>query len=199
MTIMADEGQKRLLELQMEELREMYGIEIDEEERRKSKSNNDRSENNAKIAKLYEDVAEYKVELARFEDELAVIKSHDVEDVVSALTEAFPDKEGSYEMELKAVLEAHWKHFVEVEGYPKEQLAIIQGSAFVDIVRGLCDVSPEYDGDFKRDIADILVKRWEMLISVKKEHIQEEFQDMKISGLKPDYVERVYKRYHGIV
>ena len=57
---------------------------------------------------------------------------------------------------------------------------------------------PAYDGNFETDVRNILVQRWKTLISIKKEHIKEEETDMKIAGLKPSFVKRMYKQIHGI-
>jgi hypothetical protein len=38
----------------------------------------------------------------------------------------------------------------------------------------------------------------ETLIDIKKEHIEEEIEEIYIAGLKPSFVKRIYKEYHGL-
>jgi hypothetical protein len=100
----------------------------------------------------------------------------------------------------KDVVEIGWTHFVEVEGtHPKEQLLLIKALAFNDIVKTLSEKYPDYSGDFEADIRKLLVKRWENLIAIKKEHIKQEIAEIKTMGLKPNYVKRVYEEYHGLI
>ena len=125
---MADEAQTRLLELQMADLKASYGI---AEDAPKSTTNNDRSANSAKIAKLYEDAAEYEEELETFKKELEIVNDNELKDIANVLAENFPDYEGDYLKELKAVLEAHWTQFVEVDKtHPLEQLILIKETSF---------------------------------------------------------------------
>ena len=49
-----------------------------------------------------------------------------------------------------------------------------------------------------RHVREVLVKRWEMLIAIKKEHIEQEIEEIYIAGLKPSFVKRIYKQVHGI-
>lgn len=193
-----NQNQKRLLELQMEELKESYGIKREDSD--VERPSNARSEANAKIAKLYEDAAEYEEELECFEEELEIINTNELRDVTAVLIQKSPNGEGNYAQELKDVLEAGWTHLVEVKKtHPKEQLELIKETEFCDVVERLNAVYPEYNGDFETEVRDILVKRWETLISIKKEHIQEEREDIEeYRGLKPDYAKGVYKKYHGI-
>ena len=193
---MADQETKRYMELQMEEMKTYHAENAEEKD---STPKNDNREKEAEIARLYEDLAEYENDLECFENELEVVHANELKDISSSLTQNFPDEERNYEQELKAVLEAAWTHFVEVEKtHPKEQLEIIKENDFCDIVEKLNTAYPEYNGDFETDIRDILVKRWETLIAIKKEHIKEEIAEIKTLGLKPHYAKRVYKRYHGI-
>ena len=193
-----DTGQKRLLELQMEELKASFGIKKEDSD--VERPSNARSEANAKIAKLYEDAAEYEEELEGFEEELEVINTNELKDIAAALNQKFPNYEGNYAQELKAVLEAGWTHFVEVaQTHSKEQLELIKETEFGDLVERFNAVYPEYNGDFETEVRDLLVKRWDTLIAIKKEHIQEEREDIEeYRGLKPDYAKGVYKKYHGI-
>ena len=193
---MADQETKRYMELQMEEMKTYHAENAEEKD---STPKNDNREKEAEIARLYEDLAEYENDLECFENELEVVHANELKDISSSLTQNFPDEERNYEQELKAVLEAAWTHFVEVEKtHPKEQLEIIKENDFCDIAEKLNTAYPEYNGDFETDIRDILVKRWETLIAIKKEHIKEEIAEIKTLGLKPHYAKRVYKRYHGI-
>lgn len=193
---MADQETKRYMELQMEEMKTYHAENAEEKD---STPKDDNREKEAEIARLYEDLAEYENDLECFENELEVIHANEFKDISSSLTQNFPDEERNYEEELKAVLEATWTHFVEVEKtHPEEQLEIIKENDFCDIAEKLNTAYPEYNGDFETDIRDILVKRWETLIAIKKEHIKEEIAEIKTLGLKPHYAKRVYKRYHGI-
>lgn len=196
---MADEEQTRLLELQMEELRASYGIKIDKTAPKNPKSDNSRSANSEKIAKLYEDAAEYEEELKCFEDELVVINANELKDIPSALTKAFPDYDGNYSNELKVVLEAGWTYLVEVEKtHPQEALEIIKETEFTDALEKLNTRFSDPTNDFETDIRNILVKRWEMLVSIKKEHVKEELAEMKLRGMKPDHIRKVYRKFHGL-
>ncbi|MDQ7084678.1 MAG: hypothetical protein Q9M36_06995 [Sulfurovum sp.] len=186
---MANDGQKTLKELQMAELRESFGIKEDADTK-KSVNPMHRSANSAKIAKLYEDAAEYEEELACFQGELAVIQANSLQDVATVLTEDFPREEGSYADELKAVVGAGWTQ--------EESLALVKETAFQDVVATLNTSYPEHEGDFEAEVRDTLVKRWEMLIEIKKEHVKEELAEMKLRGMKPDHIRKVYQNYHGI-
>ena len=182
---MADEAQTRLLELQMADLKASYGIADDAP---RSTTNNDRSANSAKIAKLYEDAAEYEEELETFKEELEIVKSNELKDIPSELDKKFPDYEGDYLKELKAVLEAHWTQFVEVDKtHPVEQLKLIKTSELSD-----------YSGDFETEVKNVLLKRWKMLVDIKTEHVAEERAEMKLRGMKPDHIRKVYRKYHGL-
>ncbi len=196
---MADEAQTRLLELQMEDLKATYGIKKDDSKPKKSTTNNHRSENSRKIAALYEDAAEYEEELKCFEEEFELINENELKDISSLLIEKFPDYDGDYKEELKAVLAFAWTNLVEVEkSHPIEQLELIKETEFTDVLEKLTASFSDYSGDFEKEIRDILVKRWEMLIAIKKEHVKEELAEMKLRGMKPDHIRGVYKKYHGI-
>ena len=192
-------SEKLLMELQMEELRASFGIKKEDSDAIKRPSNA-RSEANAKIAALYEAAGEYEAELERFEDELEIIESHSLEDLATVLSEKFPSEEGSVEQELKEVVMVGWRQLVEAkQTHPKEQLALIEASAFSDILTKLKAAYPEYEGDFEAQMKEVLVKRWEMLIEIKKEHIAEEREEIEEHrGLKPDYARGVYRKYHGL-
>lgn len=195
---MADKETKRYMEMQMEEMKNFHADNTEKQEATSKKKNDDR-EKEAEIARLYEDLAEYEEDLECFENELEVVKSNELKAISKALTENFPDEDRNYEQELKVVLEAAWTDMVEVQKtHPEEQLAIIKENDFCDIEEKLNTAYPEYEGSFETDIRNILIKRWELLIAIKKEHIKEEIAEIKTSGLKPNYAKRVYKRYHGI-
>lgn len=194
---MAEENAKAYKELQMEELRTMHGIEVDTA-RRDPKSRSGRPED-AEIAKLYEDAAEYEAELERFKAELEIIKSHNVKALAAAIAETFQDEEENIAQELKAVVETGWKQRVEADlTHPAAQLTLVQETAFGDIADKLAEAWPDYEGDFEGELKGMLVQRWELYIEIKKEHIKEETSHIKNLGLKPDYAKKVYNRYHGI-
>jgi ClpP class serine protease len=195
---MADKSTKRYLELQMEELKATHGVTQKKQGAVSKKPTSGRKED-AEIAKLYEDAAEYQEELKYFEKELEVIKAHACKDILSSLIQTFPNETKNYAQELKAVVETTWKQFVEVEkSHPEEQLLLIQQTELSNIVEKLKTTYPQYEGDFEADVKSILIQRWETYIKIKKEHIKEETNHIKTLGLKPSYAERIYKRYHGI-
>ena len=182
---MANEAQTRLLELQMADLKASYGI---AEDAPRSTTNNDRSANSAKIAKLYEDAAEYEEELETFKAELEIVNANALKDIPTALDERFPDYEGDYAKELKAVLEAHWRQFVEVDKtHPAQELKLIQEGEL-----------SEYSEALATEVKNVLIKRWEMLVTIKDEHVKEERAEMKLRGMKPDHIRKVYRKYHGL-
>lgn len=195
---MADKETKRYMEMQMEEMKSFHSDNSEKKDTSSKKKNDDR-EKEAEIARLYEDLAEYEEDLECFEKELEVVKNSELKEISKSLTENFPDEERNYEQELKAVLEAAWTDMVEVQQtHPKEQLDIIKENNFANIEEKLNAAYPDYNGSFEADIRNTLMKRWELLIAIKKEHIKEEIAEIKTSGLKPHYAKRVYKRYHGI-
>lgn len=186
---------RRLMELQKDALKLEHGVDIESSKNRIPK--NARSANNAKLAKLYEDAGEYEEELALFEKELDIITAHSLQELPDALNHAFEKEAGSYEQELKNILEAGWKNLVEVEKtHPQEQLILIQEHSFVEAIERL---KGEYEGDFETQIEQILVKRWRFLIEMKEEHIKDERAEMKLKGMKPDHIRKVYRNYHGLL
>ncbi len=205
---MADDSKKLYLELQMDELKAALGIEEEDSAREINKAKiaelqeiaaKNNREKNADVAKLYEDAAEYEKELEAFEKELEIITENEFKDIPEALRKKFPNEVKNYSEELKAVLIAGWTEFIEVDKtHPMEQLELIKEADFSDIVEKLSSVYPDYNGDFETDIRGILLKRWENLIAIKKEHIEEEIEEIYIAGLKPSFVKRIYKEYHGI-
>ena len=196
---MADQKTKRYLELQMEELKAAHAENAEEEASAPKKNTKDNSKN-AEIAKMYEDAAEYEEGLKAFEEELEIVNANALKDIAAALIQKFPNEERDYVQELKTILEMGWTHLVEVEKtHPKEQLELIKETEFGDVVEKLNAAYPDYNGDFEADVRNFLVKRWENLIAITKEHIKEELAEIKTTGLKPKYVKRVYEQFHGIV
>ena len=195
---MASEETKRYMEMQMEEMKTFHADNAEKKDESSKKREDDR-EKEIEIVKLYEDLAEYEDDLECFEKELELVKANALKDIPTSFTQEFPDEKRDYDQELKAILEAAWTHMVEVlNTHPKEQLDIIKENNFCDIEEKLSAAYPEYDGSFASDIKEVLVKRWDTLIAIKKDHIKEEIAGIKTAGLKPSYAKRVYKRYHGI-
>lgn len=205
---MADDSKKLYLELQMDELKAALGIEEEDSARELNKAKiaklkdiaaKNNREKNADVAKLYEDAAEYEKELESFEKELAIINANELKDIAGALSKKFSDEERNYPQELKTVLVAGWTELVEVEKtHPTEQLELIKETEFCDVVEKLTTAYSDINDDFEATIKGILLKRWETLIAIKKGHIEEEMEEIYIAGLKPSFVKRIYKEYHGI-
>lgn len=197
---MAKDEKKLYLELQMDELK---GSLLEEDENPtpvKKKTNIAQSPQNAAIAKLYEDAAEYEEDLKGFEEELEIVNTHALKDIAKALTDTFPTEDRNYTEELNTIVITGWTHFVEVEkSHPQEQLVLIKATEFAHVVDTLENAYPEYTGDFEKEIRGLLEKRWGNLIAIKKEHIKQELDEIKTSGLKPKYAKRVYEKYHGII
>jgi len=157
---MAENKQKLLLELQMEELKATYGIKPEDSVPQADRPNMNRTPEKAKIAKLYEDAAEYEEDLRCFEAELEVIQTHEIKDITNALNKEFPNYEGNYVQESKAVLEAGWTNFVTIEKtHPQEQLELIKNTELFTALEKLNAQYSDYAGNFENDIKSILVKR----------------------------------------
>ena len=196
---MAEKKEKLYLELQMEELKAAHAEEAGKENPVPKKNSRDNSKN-AEIAKMYDDAAEYEEDLKGFEEELEIVNANELKDIAASLIQKFPNEERDYAQELRTILETGWTHLVDVEKtHPKEQLELIKDTEFGDVVDKLSAAYPDYNGDFEADVREFLVKRWENLIAIKKEHIQQELAEIKTTGLKPKYVKRVYEQFHGIV
>lgn len=205
---MADDSKKLYLELQMDELKAALGIEEEDSARELNKAKiaklkdiaeKNNRDKNADVAKLYEDAAEYEKELESFEKELDIIKANELKNIPGALSAKFSDEQRNYPQELKAVLIAGWTELIETEKtHPIEQLDIIKETDFCDVVEKLSTVYSDYNDNFEATVRNILLKRWENLIAIKKEHIEEEMEEIYIAGLKPSFVKRIYKEYHGI-
>lgn len=193
---MADQETKRYMELQMEELKAAHADEV-ESSAPKKKNNNDSK--NIELAKLYEDAAEYEEELECFQAELEIINAHEIKDIAGVLHKELPDEERDYAKELQAILIASWTHAVEVEKtHPAEPLELIKEAELGDVVQKLSQAFPNYDGSFETSLKELLVRRWEVLIAIKKDHLKEEIDEIYIAGLKPSFVKRIYKQVHGI-
>ncbi len=193
---MAEQKTKRYLEMQLDELKTEYGEEADQST---TTSKDNKNEKNAKIAEIYEDCWEYEEDLAGFEAELEIVKANDLNEIAQALIEAFPGEERDYAQELQTVVQNTWINLVEVEqSHPQEQLDLIRSTSFCELVDKFNTAFSDYKGDFKAEVREALIKRWEMLISIKKAHIKEELAEIKTMGLKPNYVKRIYKQYHNI-
>lgn len=192
---MANEDTQRYMEMQMDELKSTMQS-VKESTPKVSKKNEGK---NAEIAALYEDAAECEKDIEGFQAELDIVNSSELKNIVASLTKELPNDERDYEKELKDILEASWKHFVEVENtHPKEEFEFIRETKLPDIIEKFSSSFPEYNGNFEMEVKALLVKRLEALIAIKKEHLKEEITDIKISGLKPTYAKRIYKQYHGI-
>lgn len=195
---MATQETTRYMELQMQELKAEHAVDS-EQKAATTKDTKNYNSKNAEIAKLYEDAAEYEEDLKGFEEELEIVNANELKNISAALVQKFPNEDRDYAQELRTVLEMGWNHLVEVEKtHPKEQLELIKETEFGDVVEKLTAAYPEYEGNFETEIREILLKRWNTLIAIKKEHIKEELAEIKILGLKPKYAQRIYKQFHGI-
>ncbi|MEA3371752.1 MAG: hypothetical protein U9Q40_10470 [Campylobacterota bacterium] len=154
---------------------------------------------NIELAKLYNDAYEYEQELASFEEELAVVEAHKTEELASALSRELCDDERDYDKELQGILVATWVHKVEtLKTHPQEQLDLIKDCTLSNVVEKLSSAFPEYEGDFSKEVKAAFSDRLKTLVAIKKEHIKEEIAELKIAGLKPTYVKRIYKQVNGI-
>lgn len=183
---MAGGENRRIMEMQKDALKEEHGVDIESSKNRIPK--NARSANNAKLAKLYEDAGEYEAELKDFEAEFEILNNNALKDLVAKLDENNPEYEGNYAKEISEVAINGFTQLVEAKMHTQEQLALIKQMDFT-----------VYNGEFETEVRDILVKRWEFLIDIKKEHIADERADMKLQGMKPDHIQKVYYNYHGKV
>ena len=178
---------------QMDSLKQMHGtdIDVDDKNRRIAQSG---QEKDREIAELYEDLYEYKLDLKCFEDELFLIKKHTIEDILG-IFEEFKLDSRDYNKDLTAVLEHFLKLEVDAGKYDASQMEAINGLGFNEAVIKLIELNGV---DIVDVIKDIFIKRWGTLIEIKKEHIKDEEKDIKVTGLKIYYAERIYKRFHGI-
>lgn len=187
---------KRYMELQMEELKEALSSQSEGSAPKEEVKGNSK---HAELAKMYEDCYEYEKDLEIFEAELEIVNANELKDISQALSEKFPNEERDYPQELKTVVVIGWTNLVEVQQtHPQAQLDVINDSTFNEMVDKLNAAFPDYSGNFEKEIRTLLVKRWENLIAIKQEHIQEELDEIETAGLKHHYVKRVYKEYHGI-
>lgn len=196
---MAENETKLYMKLQMDELKAKLESEKDTKKESLERKKQEQNEKNAEIAKMYEDAAEYEADLKGFEDELVIVKANELENIAEALSSNFPQEERDYFQELKTIVESGWKHYVEVEkSHPAQQLQFIETRNFNDIIEGFEKKFTDYHGDFKNEVREMIVARWDRLISIKKEHIKEELAEIKTTGLKTHFVKRIYEEYHGL-
>lgn len=198
---MAENKKKLYMEMQMDELKASLGDKKEENKEKSTPKKNTSAtdQKNIELAKLYEDLAEYEEELEGFEEELEVINAHQLKDLPAALAKKLPSEDRDYAQELKAILVNTWTHLSEVEKtHSAESLELIKEAEFCNVIDKLNSAFPEQEGSFEAEVKNILVKRWEALIAIKKEHIKEEEDDIYIAGLKPSFVKRIYKQVHGI-
>jgi len=175
---------RRIMEMQMDALKEEHGVDLDAATRIPK---NARSANNKKIAELYNDAAEYEAELKAFEREYEILNENALKDLVVKLNENNPEYEGDYAKEVSEVAVNGFTQLVEAKTHTAEQLELVKAIDFT-----------VYNGNLETDLKEILVKRWEFLIDIKKEHIADERGEMKLMGMKPDHIRKVYYNYHGL-
>jgi hypothetical protein len=175
---------RRIMEMQMDALKDEHGVDVNSEHRIPK---NARSENNKKIAALYEDAAEYEAELKSFEAEYAILNNNVLANLVLKLNENNPEYEGNYAKEVSEVTINGFTQLVEAKTHTEEQLALVKQMDFTI-----------YKGDFESELKEILIKRWEFLIEIKKEHVADERAEMKLMGMKPDHIRKVHYNYHGL-
>ena len=172
---------------------------VKEKPNSKKKLNDNTNQKNMELANMWNDAAEYEAELEAFQKELAIINANNLGNLGAALAQELPDKERDYPQELKSVLIALWTYKVETQKtHPLEQLNLIKETEFCDVVEKMATMEPSYEGNFEADVTSALVNRLEMLISIKKDHLKEEEDDLYIAGLKPSFVKRMYKKVHGL-
>jgi len=182
---MAGKENRRIMEMQMDALKDEHGVDIDSSKNRIPA--NARSANNKKIAALYNDAAEYECELKDFEAELEIVNENTLTDLVVKLNENNPEYEGDYAKEIGEVATNGFTQLAEAKSHTVEQLELVKSMDFT-----------AYTGDFEEELRTILVKRWEFLVEIKKEHVADERADMKLRGMKPDHIRKVYRKYHGL-
>ena len=170
---------------QMDTLKEAHGsdIEIEDQSKKVDKSG---QEKDREIAELYEDIYQYKLDKKCFEDELVLIEKNSILSILSILNEHKLDSR-DYNADLMGVLEH--------SNFNDKQLELITGKDFNSAIEALVELNGE---DIVNDVKEAFLKRWKLLIEIKKEHIKDEEKDIKVLGLKPYYAQRVYKRYHGL-
>jgi len=197
---MAEQKTKRYLEMQMEELKEAHADNIAHNVGVK-KENPNHNAKNAAIAEMYNDAAEYEVDLKCFEDELFLVNKHSFANIANEMHEAFPkEKDRDFAHELNTIVELGWTDLVEVQKtHPVEELELIKTTDFTEIIEVFNARFPDYEGDFEAEARVFLAQRWERLINIKKEHIKQELYEINTSGLKAKYVKRIYQKYHGLV
>jgi len=189
---MGDSQTKRYMELQMEELKEAYGVEKQEDETQEGE-NKHRTEQNAKIAQMYEDAAAYEKSLKGFEEALALMEEVSVTQLPSALLACSDKSEDELRTSLKEMVCNAMK-----EGKYASYLSKISDISFEEIPQVMSEVSGYDLETVEAEMKQILKREWEILAAVAKEHLDDEIAEIKITGLKPKYAKRVYELYHGI-
>lgn len=182
---MAGKENRRIMEMQMDALKDEYGVDIESSKNRIPA--NARSANNKKIAALYDDAGEYEAELKGFVTELEILNENQLVDLVVMLNANTPEYEGDFAKEIGEVVVNGFTQLVEAKSHSHEQLELVKQMDFT-----------KYTGDFELELKEILVKRWEFLIEIKKEHVADERAEMKLMGMKPDHIRKVYYNYHGL-
>lgn len=184
---------KSTMQHQMDELREVHGAnsEINIKNKKVEQSG---QEKDREIAELYEDLYQYKQDLKCFEDELALINRHEVEELLDIFEDYKLDSR-DYNKDLIGIIEHHLQQKLEKGEYEASTLELLKGKNFQHTIEALVKTNTI---EILSELKDTFIKRWEILIEIKKEHIKEEEKEIKVRGLKPYYAERVYKRYHGI-
>ncbi len=182
---MADKENRRIMEMQMDALKDEHGVDIDSSKDRIPA--NARSANNKKLADLYDDAAEYEAELKGFKAELEILNDNALANLITKLNENNPEYEGDYAKEVAEVAVNGFTQLLEVKSHSQEQLELVKKMDFT-----------AYSGELEAEIREILVKRWEFLVKIKKEHVADERAEMKLMGMKPDHLRKVHYNYHGL-
>lgn len=189
---MGNESKKSLMQLQMDELKETHGVTAEEE----IQVDQSGMEKDREIAELYADLAEYKLDLKCFEDELHLVKNNSVKDILNVLEEYKLDSR-NYNDDLMSVLDYSIKQKIQEDSsYNIIPLDLVEGEKYSNAISKLIEKSTLEV--IEKEIKEIFIKRWNMLIEIKKEHIKEETAEIKVRGLKPYYAQRIYNRYHGL-
>ena len=165
---------KRLMEMQQQELEAHLSEEVGEipKSTKRHIPANARSEANAKIAAMFEEVAEYEADIKEYEVILALLETIPLMQLAIEIAKLTSSSEDEAQDEILSIL----THAL------KKELTL---KAIVEA----------YD---ESELKHHLAHHYTALIKIKESYIKEEFNDMKIRGLKPDYVRKVYKNYHGI-
>ncbi len=159
----------------MEELQETYA---DKSVKKETKKDDKFNEKNAKLAELYEDAAEYEEELEQLEKELDIIKNTSFENLIKSLSFNNANNR-DFESELKNIV------LSKIDEDKKREVESLTFEEFSKL-------------NYVDEIKSIIQQHWELLIEIKKEHIKEEHSNLKIMGLKPHFVKKIYKQVNGL-